>query len=136
MTKALSTFTVEELQQGLCEGTLSAVEATRACLARAEATGELGAYIHLDADGALAQAEASDTRRARGQSLGPLDGVPVALKDIFATTELPTTCGSKILEGFMSPYDATVVQRLKGAGAVLLGKTNMDEFAMGSSSEF
>src|SRR5690606_11719882 len=83
----------------------------------------------------LAAARASDERRARKEALGPLDGVPVALKDIFLTRGLPTTCGSKILEGFVPPFDSTHVSRLRGAGAVICGKLNMDEFAMGSSNE-
>jgi aspartyl-tRNA(Asn)/glutamyl-tRNA(Gln) amidotransferase subunit A len=123
-------------REALERGATSSVELTRACLARIEATDErINAWLHVDAEGALAQAAAVDARRARGERLGPLAGVPVGLKDIFLTRDLPTTCGSRILEGYRPPYDATVVARLRAAGAVLLGKQNMDAFAMGSSNE-
>ncbi len=128
-------LTMSELSSSLASGAVSSVEATQAALERAKDTAELGAYLHLDEAGALAQAKAADERRAKGQRRGVLDGVPVALKDIFLTEGLPTTCGSKILEGFIAPYDGTAVRKLKEAGTVLLGKLNMDEFAMGSSNE-
>src|SRR6266851_3419873 len=86
-------------------------------------------------DGALAAASMVDERRAAGEPLGPLAGVPLALKDVFTTADMPTTCGSKILAGWRPPYDATITARLRAVGVVILGKTNMDEFAMGSSTE-
>jgi aspartyl-tRNA(Asn)/glutamyl-tRNA(Gln) amidotransferase subunit A len=115
-------------------GQLSSREWTQALLARAAAHADLGCYLHLDAEGALAAAAAADARRAAGQA-GALDGVPLAHKDIFVTTAHPTTAGSKILQGYRSPFDATVVARLGAAGAVSLGKLNCDEFAMGSANE-
>ena len=117
-------------------GETTSVALTRACLERIdEVDGTLNAFLHVDADGVLAQAAASDERRASGQPASPLDGVPIAVKDVLTTRGLPTTCGSKILEGWVPPYDATVVRRLRDAGLPILGKTNMDEFAMGSSTE-
>ncbi|RKN06349.1 Asp-tRNA(Asn)/Glu-tRNA(Gln) amidotransferase subunit GatA [Streptomyces radicis] len=117
-------------------GDVSAVEVTRAHLARIEAVdGKVHAFLHVNAEGALAQARAVDARRAGGERLGPLAGVPLALKDVFATRDMPTTCGSKVLDGWVPPYDATLTRRLREAGVVILGKTNMDEFAMGSSTE-
>ncbi len=131
----LHELTVRQLSAALAAGEVGSVEATRACLERADATAHLGAYLYLDREGALRAAQAADARRRAHEVLGPLDGVPVAVKDNILTQGLPTTCASKILEGFVAPYDATVVQRLCDAGAVLLGKLNMDEFAMGSSCE-
>ena len=96
---------------------------------------KIGAYLTVTRDRALAAAAAADARWRAGTPRGPLDGVPLALKDVLCTRGVRTTCGSRILEGFVPPYDATVVERLEAAGAVLLGKTNMDEFAMGSSTE-
>jgi aspartyl-tRNA(Asn)/glutamyl-tRNA(Gln) amidotransferase subunit A len=95
----------------------------------------IGAYLTVTRDGAMAAAEASDRRYKAGRALGPLDGAPITLKDVLATRGVRTTCASKILEHWVPPYDATVVERLAAAGAVLLGKSNMDEFAMGSSTE-
>src|SRR5437899_1693788 len=96
---------------------------------------QLRAFLHVDETAALAQARAIDKKRASGQPLGKLVGLPVALKDLLCTQGQRTTCGSKVLQQFVPPYDATVIERLKAADAVLLGKTNMDEFAMGSSTE-
>ncbi|MGH3364664.1 MAG: Asp-tRNA(Asn)/Glu-tRNA(Gln) amidotransferase subunit GatA, partial [Nocardioidaceae bacterium] len=97
--------------------------------------GDVHAFLVVDAEGALGQAEAADARRAKGEALSPLDGVPIAVKDVMATRGMPTTCGSRILQGWVPPYDATVVARLRAAGLPILGKTNMDEFAMGSATE-
>ena len=128
---------LSRLVAGMADGSLTAERLLSTCLDRIEArNGELRAFLHVDADGARAAARASDERRARGAALGPLDGVPVALKDNLVTRGMPTTCASRILAGYRSPVDATAVTRLRAAGAVLLGKTNLDEFAMGSSNEY
>jgi aspartyl-tRNA(Asn)/glutamyl-tRNA(Gln) amidotransferase subunit A len=128
--------TAAELADALAAGDVSSVELTQAHLDRIEAVdGAVHAYLHVDADGALSAARAADERRAAGNPASPLDGIPVAVKDVLATKGVPTTCGSRILEGWVPPYDATVVARLRQAGLPILGKTNMDEFAMGSSTE-
>lgn len=116
---------------------VSSAEITRACLDQIEATDETyHAFLHVAADEALAAAAAIDKQVAAGEPLpSALAGVPLALKDVFTTSDMPTTCGSKILEGWRSPYDATLTARLRAAGIPILGKTNMDEFAMGSSTE-
>jgi aspartyl-tRNA(Asn)/glutamyl-tRNA(Gln) amidotransferase subunit A len=125
-----------ELGRKLGAGELSSVEAVRACLARVERyDARVKAFLRVDREGALAQAEAADRRRREGKRAGPLDGVPVGLKDLFLTEGLPTTAGSRILETFVAPYDGTVVKLLRAAGTPILGKLNMDEFAMGSSTE-
>ena len=128
--------TVTALAQQLAAGKLSAVELTQAVLARTKTVdARVRAFNSFDEPEALAQAAESDARRAAGQSRGPLDGIPVGLKDVIAVTGQPLTASSKMLANFVSPYDATVTQSLKRAGAVLHGRLNCDEFAMGSSTE-
>ena len=126
---------VKELAQALANKQISSVELTQAYLERiARLNPQINAYITVDADKSLAQARAADARIAAGQA-GPLTGIPLAQKDIFCAEGWRTTCGSRMLDNFISPYDATVIERFNAAGAVILGKTNMDEFAMGSSNE-
>ena len=136
MSDALIHETAEALSRSVASGERSAVEVTLAFLAQIERTaGRLGTYLHKNPEEALAMARAVDERRARGAILGPLAGLPVALKDNLCVRGVPTTCGSRILERYRPPYDAHVVERLRDADAVLIGKTNCDEFAMGSSTE-
>ena len=125
-----------QMAAALQGGELTSVELTKAHLARIEEVdSKVKAFLHVDKEGALKQAENVDARRKAGEKLSPLAGVPLALKDVMVQKGIPTTCGSKMLEGWRPPYDSTVVARLKSAGIIILGKTNMDEFAMGSSTE-
>ncbi len=128
--------TATELVADLTAGRTASVELTRAYLDQIERhDGQVKAFLRVDPAAALARAEEIDRRRAAGAPLGRLAGLPVAVKDVLCTQGEPTTCGSRMLENFRPPYDATVIARLKAADAVLIGKTNMDEFAMGGSNE-
>jgi aspartyl-tRNA(Asn)/glutamyl-tRNA(Gln) amidotransferase subunit A len=132
----LTRQTAAQLAAALADGSTTSVAVTQAHLDRIAAVdGTIHAFLHVNPQLSLDAAAASDARRAAGKPLGDLDGVPLAIKDVLVTTDMPSTSGSKILEGWMSPYDATVVTRAREAGLVPLGKTNMDEFAMGSSTE-
>jgi aspartyl-tRNA(Asn)/glutamyl-tRNA(Gln) amidotransferase subunit A len=135
MTEPLYRLSISQLAPLLTTREVSPVEVAEACLARLADRGrDLNAFITVDEAGALAQARAAEARLARGGG-APLTGMPLALKDVLATQGLKTTCASRILENFIPPFDATAVARLREAGAVFLGKANMDEFAMGSSTE-
>ena len=131
----LHTLTLTDLAAGLARGDFTSVDITQALLDRIDAhDAELNAFITVTAEQALEAAKAADAARAAG-NVGAVNGLPLVHKDIFCTRDILTTCGSRMLENFVSPYDATIVERLAAAGAVVLGKTNMDEFAMGSSNE-
>lgn len=125
-----------EMAAALSAGEITSVELTQAHLDQiAKVDSEVHAFLHVDREGALSQARDVDEKRKSGEKMSPLSGVPLALKDVLTQKGIPTTCGSKMLEGWRPPYDSTVVTRLKENGIVILGKTNMDEFAMGSSTE-
>jgi aspartyl-tRNA(Asn)/glutamyl-tRNA(Gln) amidotransferase subunit A len=130
-------LTISEARELLDKGEISSVELTRACLDRIVAVdNQVRAFLAIDDQSALEQARAADERGGRASHGGlALQGIPLAIKDVISTEGLTTTCGSKMLEEYVPPYDATVIKRLKNSGAVLLGKTNCDEFAMGSSTE-
>ncbi len=136
MSEPLYYRTVSRLSRELEAGEISSEELVRTVIDRTRAVdGTVGAFVRFDEEDALARARASDERRARGEALGPLDGIPVGIKDLLAVEGQPLTCASRMLEKFISPYDATAVGRLKAAGAIPWGRLNMDEFAMGSSTE-
>ena len=131
----LTRMSAAELGQKLAAREISSVEVTQAHLDRIAAVdGDVHAFLHIS-NAALSTAADVDSRRLDGEHLGPLAGVPIAIKDVLCTIDMPSTAGSRILEGWVPPYDATVVRKLRHAHLVPLGKTNMDEFAMGSSTE-
>lgn len=133
MTK-LNELTIADARDGLTKGDFSSVELTQACVDAMAATKDLNAFITDTPDIALDQAKASDARRAAKGAASGMDGIPIGVKDLFCTEGVQTTAGSHILEGFIPPYESTVSGKLKDAGAVMLGKTNLDEFAMGSAN--
>ncbi|MDG3012780.1 Asp-tRNA(Asn)/Glu-tRNA(Gln) amidotransferase subunit GatA [Rhodococcus sp. D2-41] len=137
MSAELTRLSAADLADRIHSGEVSSVEVTQAHLDRiAQVDGEVHAFLHVAGEQALAAARAVDDARTAGEApASALAGVPLALKDVFTTTDMPTTCGSKILEGWTSPYDATLTTKLRQAGIPVLGKTNLDEFAMGSSTE-
>src|SRR5579885_3656831 len=133
---SLTDATAATLLDAIAARQSSAVDVATAFLDRIAAHDkQIGAFLHVDREGALKQAARVDEKIRVGQPLGKLAGLPVAIKDVVCTRGLPTTCGSRSLQKFVPPYDAEIVRRLRAADAVILGKTNMDEFAMGSSTE-
>ncbi len=136
MMAGLNTLTIHEARDRLRAGDFTAVELTEACLSAIEGAGALNAVVHPTPERALDQARAADTRlRAEGADAPPLTGIPLGIKDLFCTRDVPSQAGSHILDGFRPGYESTVTGKLWDAGAVMLGKLNMDEFAMGSSNE-
>ena len=136
MSAEILRATASELGERIARRELTAVEVTTAFLDQIERVDDdVKAFLHVDRAWSLDQARVVDARLDAGEKLGPLAGVPIAVKDIFCTQGVPTTCGSKILEGWLPPYNATVIDRVRNAGLVMIGKANMDEFAMGSSTE-
>lgn len=132
----LTKMTLAEASRLLKNRTLKSEELTRAYIDEIQhKDGEIGAYIHYAFERAVTEAKAIDERLGKGEQLGALAGIPMGIKDNISTVDMPTTCGSKMLEGYQPPFDATVVKQLKSAGSVVLGKLNMDEFAMGSTTE-
>ena len=132
----LLTLTAAELGERIAARQISSEEVTQAHLDRiSEVDGDIHAFLLVDHAGALDAARRIDARIADGEHLGPLAGVPLAVKDLFCTKGIATTASSQMLEGWIPPYDSTIVTRCKDAGMVILGKTNLDEFAMGSSTE-
>ena len=133
----LTDLFLTEAQSALQKGEISSRELTQAALERISALdGDLHAFLHVAGDSALKQADEADRRRKTGDGgKNPLLGIPLAVKDVLTVEGMPCTCGSKILEGYLPPYTATAVKRLQEAGMVIVGKTNTDEFAMGSSTE-
>ena len=131
---ALTNLTIAGAEKGLAAGDFSAQELTTAHIEAMEAARDLNAFITETPDIALSRAKDSDARRASGAVLGAMDGIPIAVKDLFCTDGVLTTAASHILDGFTPPYESTITQNLRDAGAVMLGKTNLDEFAMGSAN--
>ena len=132
---AFEPLTIQQMRERLQSGATTSVALTETCLQRIEETDKrLNAFITLCREEALAAAQQADQRRAAGED-APLLGIPLAVKDIFNTLDVRTTCGSKLLDNYIAPYDATAIARLRTQGAVIVGKLNMDEFAMGSSNE-
>ncbi|MBI2587085.1 MAG: Asp-tRNA(Asn)/Glu-tRNA(Gln) amidotransferase subunit GatA, partial [Rhodospirillales bacterium] len=131
---ALAGLSIAAMRDGFARRDFTAEELARAHLEAMAKTRHLNAFITETPEIALERAKQSDARHAKGRALGPMDGVPVAIKDLFCTADVLTTAGSHILDGFKPTYESTVTAKLKAAGAVMLGKTNLDEFAMGSSN--
>ncbi len=127
---------LKTIRQQLAKGEFSSVELTQHCLDRiAKEDSTINAFTYIDAEAALAKAKSIDGMRSRGEPLSPIAGIPISIKDNLCTRSMPTTCGSRMLDGFIPPYDADLVERLQNANGILIGKTNLDEFAMGGSTE-